>query len=371
MRRGLLATLALLSLGACKPAQRPLLVGLAGPFTDPVGIPMQLAAELAVEEINAAGGVGGRPIQLVIRDDDADPDRAVAAAANLVAAGVVAVIGHVFSGTTLAAAPVYGSASPAIPVITPSSSAPEIREAGAHVFRLCPTDLDHGAALASWVRRGLGLSRGSVLYLNDSYGRGVRTAFASRFVGLGGQVMSADPYLGDTPDVAAYLDRARTRDSVEFLVVAGNRAEAVEVLRLARASGLNVPILGGDGLEGIEAAGSIANGVYLTAAYLPAIESAINRRFVQAYQARYPEAGAPNQPAAAAYDALYLLSNVMAARGTSRRAIMRGLSQVGRELPAHQGVTGMLAFDERGELARIPILIGVARDGKIEIADRQ
>ncbi len=332
---------------------------------------MKLAAELAVAEINAAGGVNGRPIELLLRDDDGDPDRAVEAAASLVEAGVVAVIGHVFSGTTLAAAPVYGSANPVIPVITPSSSAPEVREAGPHLFRLCPTDLDHGAALASWVRRGLGLSRGTVLYLNDTYGRGIRTAFTARFEGLGGTIVSQDPYLGDTPDVAVYLQRAQTRDSAEFLVVAGNRSEAEEVLRVARASGFMVPVLGGDGLEGIEAAGPIANGVYMTSAYLPSVDTPLNRRFVQAYKERYPEAGAPNQPAAAAYDAVYLLRSTMAARGTSRRAILRGLSQVGRELPAYQGVTGVLAFDEQGDLVRIPILIGLARDGAVEITNRQ
>lgn len=361
-------TLALLS---CGMTERPIRIGLAGPFTDPVGAPMQLAAEMAVAEINAAGGVRGRPLELVLRDDEGDPDRAVEAAASLIEEGIVAVVGHVFSGTTLAAGPVYRSASPVIPVITPSSSAPEVRQAGDHVFRLCPTDLDHGAALASWVRRGLGLTRGTVLYLNDTYGRGVRNAFTSRFAGLGGVVLSQDPYLGDTPEVSAYLERAQRRDSAQFLIVAGNRSEAEEILRVSRTAGFEVPVLGGDGLEGIEAAGPIANGVYVTAAYLPSVDTPANRRFVAAFRERYPEAGAPNQPAAAAYDAIYLLRRTMESHGTTRRALLRALPEVGRTLPAFQGVTGVLRFNQQRDLERMPILIGVTRDGTVQIADRQ
>ncbi|HEX9894230.1 MAG TPA: ABC transporter substrate-binding protein, partial [Gemmatimonadales bacterium] len=194
---------------------------------------MLRAAQLAVEEINASGGIGGRSIQLVARDDTGDPDSAVSVAAELVAEEVVAVVGHVYSGTTLAAAPVYGASEVPVPVITPSSSSPEVAQAGPHVFRLCPTDLEHGAALATWIRQGLGFSRGAVLYLNNPYGRGVRQSFVARFLVLGGSIVESDPYLGDTPDVGPYLDRIRSTGA-EFLVVAGNRLEAETVLQLAR-----------------------------------------------------------------------------------------------------------------------------------------
>lgn len=361
----------MLALAGCGQDARPIRIGLAGPFGDEVGAPMRRAAELAVEQINDGGGIANRPVELVILDDGGDPDSAVAVAARLVQEGIVAVVGHVYSGTTLAAAPVYGAGTDPVPVVTPSSSAPEIREAGSHVFRLCPTDLEHGAALASWVRRGLGLERGAVLYLNDTYGRGVRQAFARRFVALGGQLTTVAPYLGDTPDVTAYLDRLAAEGTAQFVVVAGNLSEAEEVLQQARRRGLEIPVLGGDGLEGIERLGSIAEGVYLSAAYLPTVANAANRRFVEAYRARWPEAGNPNQPAAATYDALFLLRQVMNERGTSRRNVLRGLSDIGRALPAHAGATGRIAFDERGDLAANPVLIGVVRDGAVKTAEQR
>jgi branched-chain amino acid transport system substrate-binding protein len=362
--------LSVLMLTVCRPSAQPVRIGLAGPFSDAVGGPMRQAAELAVEEINEAGGIGGRPIELIARDDRGDPDSAVSVAADLVAEGVVAVIGHVYSGTTLAAAPVYGAGTRPIPVITPSSSAPEVAQAGRHVFRLCPTDLEHGAALASWIRGGLRLTHASVLYLNNPYGRGVRQSFVTRFTALGGVIHESDPYLGDSPDVGIYLDRIKANGKSELLVIAGNRGEALAVLTQARARGIMLPVLGGDGLEGLELDGPIADGVTLTAAYLPTIDTPQNLRFVRTFQARYPGSGPPNQPAAAAYDAVYLLRDIIGAAGAGRRAITTALTTLGGEIPPYQGVTGILAFDGQGDLARMPVLIGVVRNGAVVPMER-
>jgi len=361
----LATALTVLLLTACRPSAEPVRIGLAGPFSDPVGGPMRKAAELAAGEINAAGGIGGRPIELIARDDHGDPDSAVSVAADLVAEGVVAVIGHVYSGTTLAAAPVYGAGPSPIPVITPSSSAPEIAQAGRHVFRLCPTDLEHGAALATWIRKGLQLTRASVLYLNNPYGRGVRQSFVARFTALGGAILESDPYIGDTPDVGIFLDRIRANGKSEFLVVAGNRTEALAVLVQARQRGMMLPVFGGDGLEGLEQDGPIAEGTTLTAAYFPTLDTPQNQRFVRTYLAKYPGSVAPNQPAAAAYDAVYLLRDIISVSGAGRRAITAALSTLGTSIPPYQGVTGILAYDGQGDLARMPVLIGVIRNGAV------
>ena len=364
--------LALLLLSAaCGGTDLPVRIGLAGPFRDPVGAPMRRAAELAVSEINAAGGINGRPIELVARDDAGDPDSAIRVATGLVADEVLAVIGHVYSGTTLAAAPIYGAGSDPVPVLTPSSSAPEVAQAGSHVFRLCPTDLEHGAALATWLRRGLGLGRGAVMYLDNPYGRGIRESFVTRFLALGGTILTVDPYLGAAPDVGLYLDRLAQQEAVDFLVVAGNREDAEVILAQARARGMTMPVVGGDGLEGIEAAGDLAEGVYLTAAYLPTINTPENRRFVAAYQSRYPDAALPNQPAAATYDAIYLLRDLLGSDRVTRRALQEALATLGEARPPYQGVTGMLGFDGEGDLARTPVLIGKVQGGLIRPVERK
>ena len=93
----LLPALSLLVICGCSSARDPIRIGLAGSLSDPVGVPMKHAAELAVEEINTQGGIGGRPLELLQRDDFADPDSAVFVATDLYEAGVSAVIGHLYS----------------------------------------------------------------------------------------------------------------------------------------------------------------------------------------------------------------------------------------------------------------------------------
>jgi branched-chain amino acid transport system substrate-binding protein len=258
-----------------------------------------------------------------------------------------------------------------VAAISPSSSSPEISTAGDYTFRICPSDLAHGVALARWVHDTLGLKRGAVLYLNDQYGRGVRQTFVRDFVRRGGELTSIDPYLGDAPDVGPYLDRLVRIGRVQFLMVAGNRGEAEEVLRQARSRGLQMPVLGGDGLEGIEEAGAIADGVYLSSAYLPTIATPANKTFLQAYRRKFPSAGLPNQPAAATYDAVYLLRDIITRAGPKRQDVRRALAQVGTSSPAFKGVTGTVAFDMRGDVPNQAVYIGVVRDGQVRLASHQ
>jgi branched-chain amino acid transport system substrate-binding protein len=366
--RKLLAAAWLMLITACGASSGPIRIGLAGSLSDPVGVPMKQAAELAVAEINAQGGINGRPLELIQRDDYADPDSAVFVATDLYEAGVSAVIGHLFSGMTLAAAPVYNGGPDPVAAISPSSSSPDISTAGDYTFRICPSDLAHGAALARWVRDTLGLERGAVLYLNDQYGRGVRQMFVRDFTRRGGVLESIDPYLGSTPQVGPYLDRLVKIGGTGFLVVAGNTSEAEEILRQARGRGLTMPVLGGDGLEGIEAAGALADGVYLSAAYLPTISTPANKAFLKAYRKKFPSAGLPNQPAAATYDAVYLLRDVIARAGTKRDAVRRDLARVGAGQPPFRGVTGTVAFDAKGDVPNQAVYIGVVEDGAVRLA---
>jgi branched-chain amino acid transport system substrate-binding protein len=363
--------LASLFLVSCNSSEDPVRIGLAGALSDPVGLPMKRAAELAMEQINAEGGIRGHPIELIERDDYADPDSAVFVATDLYDAGVSAVIGHLFSSTTLAAAPVYNGGTAPVASISPSSSSPDVTTAGDYTFRICPSDLAHGLALARWVHDTLGLEHGAMLYLNDQYGRGVRQMFVREFTRRGGTLVATDPYLGDTPDVGPYLDRLVKLGGIQFLVIAGNRGEGEEIIRQARQRGLRMPVLGGDGLEGIEEAGAIAEGTYLSAAYLPTIASPANRAFLQAYRKKFPTAGLPNQPAAATYDAVYLLREVIERAGPDREAVRRALAQVGTRAPAFHGVTGAVAFDARGDVPNQTVYIGVVRDGTVHLAGSQ
>lgn len=361
------AFLAALLLAGCRQQDDVVRIGVAGSFSDPIGLPMRQAAELAAEEINAQGGINGKRLELVIRDDYSDPDSAVFVAGDLYNSKVSAVVGHLFSGMTLAAAPVYNGGDDPVVEVSPSSSSPEVTSAGDYTFRVCPSDLAHGTELAHWVRDRLHLTRGAVLYLNDEYGRGVRQTFVSEFTRLGGELESVDPYLGEQPEVGPYLDRMAHERVPEFLVVAGNRSEAEEILRQAHKRKLMMPVLGGDGLEGIQDAGALAEGVYLSSPYFPSIPSAANRRFVEAFQRKYK--APPNQPAAGTYDALYLLKDVIARAGTRRADVRRALAGVGSVTPPFEGVTGTVAFDANGDVPNQNVYIGLVQHGQVTVVN--
>jgi branched-chain amino acid transport system substrate-binding protein len=323
---------------------------------------MRRAAELAVQQINRSGGIAGRPVELIARDDFGDPDSALDVASELAAAGVVAVIGHVYSGTTLAAAPVYNAAR--VVQISPSSTAPTVTQAGEWTFRVCPGDQQQAAALARFVSDHLHLQRGTILYLNDDYGRGLRRSFNDEFSRLGGEIDAEAPYLTTRPDVGAYLDRLLSRDHSEFVFLAGNQDEAASILRQARARRISIPFVGGDGLEGLERQGAVGEGTFISNGYLADFDSPENRRFVQEYRAAYPAALPPTQAAAATFDVMYLLRDRLAKAGTDRRRLRDAVADVGRGTPAFHGVTGEIAFDENGDVPKQRVVIGrISRGG--------
>jgi branched-chain amino acid transport system substrate-binding protein len=361
---GFACTALLLTL-ACSAEQGPIRIGLAGPLTDSVGAPMRRAAELAVEQANRSGGINGRRIELVVRDDFGDPDSAVQVATELQGENVVAVIGHVYSGTTLAAAPVYNDPRHPVVQISPSSTAPEVTHAGDYTFRVCPSDLQFGSALARFAAERLGLQRGTVLYLNDDYGRGLRQAFTASFTGLGGTIDETDPYLGSDPDVGPYLDRLIRRKTSQFIFVGGNRSEGEAALRAAAVRKLKIPLMGGDGLEGMEKSGALTEGTYIANGYLASFPSPVNRDFVTAYADRYPGAAPPSQAAAATYDIVFLLRRVIGQAGTDRRQIRDALAAIGSTTAAYEGVTGEIAFDAQGDVPRQRVVVGQVRNGQI------
>jgi branched-chain amino acid transport system substrate-binding protein len=350
---------------ACSSGTGPVVIGLAGPFSQPRGAAMLLAAELAVSQINARGGVKGRLLALEAVDDSGSEDRAVRLAGRLAAdPRVVAVIGHLSSGTSLAAARVYAAGARPVAMISPSASSPDLSGISPYVFRVCPSDLQHGAELARFARQALGARRAGIIYVNNDYGRGVRATFAAEFARLGGRVLEADPYVPATPSLEPYLSRMRRAGGVDVLLLAAERPGAELALREMRALGLAWPVLGGDALTGIETDGPLADGVRISSAYLPDRPGARNAAFVADYARAYG-GWRPDHRGAGTYDIVFLLARAIAEAGADRRAIRDYLAGVGREHPPFDGVTGTIAFDARGDVPGKSVVIGVVRGGRL------
>lgn len=366
-----LLTLAL-AIAGCGGEKRPILIGWGGgPLNDSTVSPSLHAAELAIDEINAAGGIQGRPLRLVILEDGGEADSAVRVATRLVDSGVVAVIGHIYSSTTLAAAPVYNNPDNPVLQISPSATSPLISQAGDYTFRVCPSDLQYGGALASFVQQNLKLSRGAVLYVNNDYGRGVRRTFEKDFARMHGEVVEVDPFLENNPEVGAYLERLTQMQNVDFLVLAANIDEGTRVLRAIREKGFRGPVLGGDGLDGIEESGPLGEGVYVATVYLPSENTDKNRRFLSAYRAKFPLGNPVDYSAAATYDIMYLLRDAMLRGGTGRRELRDAVAAIGRTQPAFIGLTGSIAFDENGDVPQLNIQVGVVRNGTLRRAEER
>jgi branched-chain amino acid transport system substrate-binding protein len=371
-------------------------IGVAGPINKPNGRSLRMAAEMAAEEINKANLIPGKTIRLAVEDDNGDASQAIEVAARLRAnPAVLAVIGHVNTGATLAAAPIYnetfgGSDSNAgngsgdsaqgkaradslrgtspLVEISPASSGMELTQAGDWTFRSVPTDREHGPVLARQVIR-LGRSRAAILFSNDDYGRGVMTSFADAFQHERGTIVESDPYLPSAVDgtdgLAPYLTRAM-RSGADALVIAGAADKATVIIGAARRLGFTGPILGGDGLTSLKDS-AVADGLYVSSAWLPDRADAGSQDFVRRYYERYHEL--PDHRGANAYDLMYLLADAIKNAGASREAIRDYLAQVGRSRPAFNGTaTGKIAFDENGDVVGRDVMIGVVRDRKLVTA---
>lgn len=365
--------LSLLLAAGCSQDRRPIRIGWGGgPLNDSTIAPSLNVARLAVEEINAAGGVRGRPLELVVLDDQGEVDSAVKVAAALLDSGVVAVIGHIYSSTTLASALVYNDPENPVLQISPSATSPDVSNAGEWTFRVCPSDAQYGGVLARWAHDRLGLTAGTVLYVNNTYGRGIRQTFTREFTRLGGRVIDALPFLEESPEVGVYLDRIQQDRNTRFVVLAGNITEATAIVRDMRGRGITLPVMGGDGLDGIEESlGPMADGVYVSLVYLPTLPSDANRRFLEAYRTRYPLGSPIDYSAAATYDIVHLLKTAIERAGPGRRELRDAVAATGRTAPPFDGLTGRIAFDEHGDVPTLDILVGVVRNGTIRPAEER
>jgi branched-chain amino acid transport system substrate-binding protein len=360
-----LVPVAVLCLAACARETGSIVIGLAGPMGDALGVAELRAARLAVDQINQRGGVDGRALRLRVMDDSGTEIGALRVAQSLYDdPAVAAVVGHVTSGTTIAAARIYGGGTDPLPVISPTASSPELSGLSPFVFRVCPSDLSHGPALARFAYRTLRAHRAGIVYLNDDYGRGVRQAFTAEFTRLGGVVVEQDPFLPLTSSLEPYVSRMRA-GGVDVLMIAADVPGAELALREVRRQRLSWPVIGSDALVGIEADGPLAEGVHVSSAYLPDRSGDKNAAFVVDFL-RATQGQRPNDVAGLTYDSIQLLASALDAVGSDRRALRDYLASVGgRQHPSFEGVTGRIAFDANGDVPGKPLAIAVVHNGRL------
>ncbi|HEY1416732.1 MAG TPA: ABC transporter substrate-binding protein, partial [Myxococcaceae bacterium] len=253
-----------------QPTTGPLVIGTVGALTGPeahFGSESQNGAQLAVEEVNAAGGVQGR--QLVIRsyDSQSRPEEAANAMTRLVTQDrALFVVGENQSSLSLAMAP--AAAQGQVPMIAPSSTNPRVTtEGGPYVFRVCFTDTFQGELLARYARETLKAERVAVLVDQKSdYAVGLAKVFGTRFGALGGKIVAEEAYAKGDTDFRSQLTRAKA-SRPELLFIPGYYSDVGPMARQARELGMRAKLLGGDGWDSGERLGQLGGSAVEGALY--------------------------------------------------------------------------------------------------------
>lgn len=331
------------------------LVGLYGSLTGDgasFGLSSREGTELAVEELNAGGGVlGGRRIRLLVEDNQSRPDEASNAVTKLITQDrVVAVLGEVASRRTLAAAPVAQRYQ--IPLITPASTNERVTEVGDYIFRVCFIDPFQGEVLAKFAFNDLKARRAAVLRdITQDYSVGLTESVVKNFAALGGQVSDPISYSGGDPDFRAVLTQIRAQKP-DVIFATGYYTEAAIIVRQARELGMTMPILGGDGWVG----DALANGrealrnTFISNHYSGDNPSPVVQNFVADYRKKFGKE--PDSIAALAYDAVKVLADAFERAGTTNGAAVRDAlanSDVA-------GVTGQLTMDARRNVSKPAVI---------------
>jgi branched-chain amino acid transport system substrate-binding protein len=264
---------------------------------------------IAAEEINAAGGVLGRKIRLVVEDDQGRAEEAASAVTKLITAdGVVALIGENSSNQSLAAAPI--AQANGIPMISPSSTNPAVTEKGEYIFRVCFTDPYQGKALAAFVRNNLKLDSAAILQdQKNDYSVGLAAVFQKEFEAAGGKIVAKQSYAGGDTEFRPQLTAIRT-SKPQVLFVPGFYTDVGQIANQARDLGLTVPLVGGDGWDSpvvIQIGGKAIEGSYFSDHYFVGDTRPVVQKFVNEYQKRHGKK--PEATAALGYDALHIWAN--------------------------------------------------------------
>ncbi|HEX6941890.1 MAG TPA: ABC transporter substrate-binding protein [Gemmatimonadaceae bacterium] len=356
MRRLLLA--ALLGVFACSRSSEPVYIGVAGPWKEAFGRMNKQGIDLAVAHINARGGIKGRPLRLVERDDEGVGSKAAAIAGEFVAnRSILAVVGHVTSGAMMAAAPVYEQG---LAAIATTASSPDLSGISGWTFRVISSDSANGIDMAQFAT-ARGFKRVAILYENNSYGRGLADAFRRAY---NGQIVALDPIPSDgRSSLEPYVSYLRVK-SPDLVFVAGTDASGRSFLQEARRQSLNSSYMGGDGWTPLSLDTAIAEGVFVGAPFSAEDPRAEAQAFVRAYRERYHED--PDGNAALGYDATMVLADAIENVGTSRSAIRDWLAGLATGEP-HAGVTGPIAFRESGDVIGKGIVMTRVRRGSLAV----
>ncbi|MFM7752455.1 MAG: ABC transporter substrate-binding protein, partial [Opitutaceae bacterium] len=317
-------------------------------------------------EINAAGGVLGRKIQLITEDNQSKAGESATIAKKLISRDkVVALIGEVASMRSLEAAPIAQQSR--IPMISPSSTNPKVTEIGNYVFRVCFIDPFQGVVMAKFARNTLKLKRVAVLTsVSSAYSVGLAKYFKERFAQDGGVIALEQRFTEGDKDFKAQLTAIKAAN-VDGVFLPGYYTEAALVCKQARDLGLSLPLFGGDGWEApqlISIGGAAVEGTYYSTHYSPENKSPAVSGFVERFRKRWNNE-VPDAMAALGYDAAMVIADAIKRAGTTDSTKLRDALAATKNLA---GVTGDTTLDAQRNASKAAVVIAV-RDGQFKFLE--
>jgi len=342
-------------------------IGFSAPLTGGsahAGKDQENGARLAIDEINANGLViGGNKVTLVLdsQDDAGDPRTATQVAQKLADDKVVAVIGHMNSGTSIPASKIYSDAG--IVQISPSATNPQYTLQGFKTtYRVVATDAQQGPALATYAADALKVKRVAVVDDSTAYGQGLADEFAKKAKALGVTVLSHDATSDKAIDFRAILTKIKG-ESPDVIMYGGLDATGGPFAKQAAQLGIKAKILAGDGVCTEQLADTASDAIVCSEAGLGLDKMPGGAAFEKKYEARF------HQPiliyAPFSYDAVYIVVDAM------KRASSVDASKIVAAMPQtdHRGVIGQTQFDEHGDLRHGVISLYTYRAGKKTLID--
>ncbi len=321
--------------------------------------------ELAVEKVNAEGGIKSRKVKVLYEDNKSTTQEASQKVRQLIDRDkVVAVLGEVASSRTIAGGLIANTSK--VPLVTPSSTAVEVTQGREYVFRVCFTDEQQGKVAARFVKNELKKNKAGVFFAaQDTYSSGLAKSFREEFKKLGGEIVVDKGYQKGESNFRTYLSELKAA-SPDVIFVPNYYNEMVLIARQAKEAGLpGSMFVGGDGWDSsnlLEGAGKELEGAYFTNHYAPDVPWPNSKAFLEAYRTKFKHE--PTSLAAQGYDAAAVLFDAMKrAPEVTPEAIKKELA-VTKDFP---GATGTLSMDANRN-ANKPIVVVQIKGGKFTYA---
>ena len=351
------------------PKDGPIKVGHFASMTGQMatfGISTDRAIRLAIKERNAKGGVKGRQVELVTIDDAGKQSEAATAVTRLINDdNVVAVLGEVASSLSLAGGPIAQKSK--IPMISPSSTNPDVTDVGDYVFRVCFLDDFQGWVIAKFTNDTLKAKNVAILYdQTQTYSSGLADYFEKAFKEMGGTIAVKTAYSGGNLEISAQLQQLKGSNP-DAIVLTGYYSEAGTIIRKAREAGITAVFIGGDGWDSEELpkiAGDSINGNYFANHYAPEEPRPEVKNFVEKYKAEYKST--PDGLAALGYDAALVLFDAIERAPSLKGADLRDAIAATKDFT---GVTGKFSIDKDRNAKKSAVIIQY-KDGKQTMAAR-